>query len=110
MECEEEFFLGTFRGRGELLLGGFFRGGYTEAELTRLGGIESGRERLAEREHAGIFREHLAPGEDLHGVQQRAVGAEPGEEEAGDGQFLTHGWERGNGREPAGGASAILGR
>ncbi len=89
MECEEEFFLGTFRGRGELLLGGFFGGGDAEAHFAGFRGIEGGGERFGDAQGAHVFGEHLAPGEDLHGVQQRAVGAEPGEEEAGDGEFFS---------------------
>ncbi len=92
VEREDEFLgAGGLDGGGKLLLGGFFRGGDAEAHLAGFRGIEGGGEGFAERKRAGVFSEHFAPCEDLHGVQQRAVGAEPGEEEAGDGEFFPQG-------------------
>lgn len=90
MQRKEEFFLGAVGRRGELLFRGFLGGGDAEAKFTGLGGIEGGAQGLRERLRAGVFGEHFSPSEDLHRIQQRAVGAEPGEEEAGDGDVFSH--------------------
>jgi len=93
VEREKKFVsAGVLDGGGELFRSGVFRGGDGGAELAGLSGVEGHAQGGGDAHRARVFRKHLAPSEDLHGVQQRAVGAEPGEEEAGDGEGLPHGW------------------
>lgn len=110
MEREDDF-LGrrVVDAAGELLFGRFFGGGDSEANFTRLGGIEGGGEGLAEGLRAGVFGEHFSPGKDLHGVQQRAVGTKPGEEQGSDGKMFAHVGKKVVGADPSGIGGGVQG-
>ncbi len=57
------------------------------AEFARSSAIEGALQGLRGGHHLGVIAKHLRPANDLHDVPDRAVSTEPGEQEAGDGEF-----------------------
>ena len=73
----------------------FFRLGDRRANRARLARIERLTQCRADRQSMRIAREHLRPGENLHGIPDRAIRANPGEDQAGDGKCALHPRQRG---------------
>jgi hypothetical protein len=92
---EHEFRRGAFEWMWRLLTLRFFRLGDRQANLARLARIEGLTPCRADRQSVRIAREHLRPGENLHGVPDRAIGANPGEDQAANGKSAPHRRQRG---------------
>ena len=74
----------------QLLARGFLSGLGNMAEFARFAAVKSHLQRLGRRHHLHIVMKHLRPPHHLNDIPHRAIGTEPGDQEACDGQFATH--------------------
>jgi hypothetical protein len=75
---------------GQFLPGGVLGGLRDMAEFARCAAVEGFGQRAGGGHHARKFLKHLRPSDDLHDVPDRTIGAEPGAEQAGNGNLTPH--------------------